>query len=53
MSQSIKPTQRARVSTHRGFVVDAFSPFHCEFNIGSPDEFSEEICMSKIKTYSE
>lgn len=52
MSTSVKPTQRATVSTHRGFVVDKFGPFHVEWSIDDVADFSPEIVADKIGSYS-
>lgn len=39
---SIRPGQRARMSTHRGRILDAMQPFHYKFDISSPSELSRE-----------
>eukprot|EP00457_Paulinella_chromatophora_P006922 gb/GEZN01006942.1/.p1 GENE.gb/GEZN01006942.1/~~gb/GEZN01006942.1/.p1 ORF type:complete len:274 (-),score=63.17 gb/GEZN01006942.1/:259-1080(-) len=49
---TIKTLWKAKLSTHRGFVVDLFAPFHAEFDGDSPSDLSVEIIMNKISSAS-
>lgn len=48
MSQNVNPIKRAKVSTHRGFIISIFSPSHVEFDIGDPSEIDEKSIMEKF-----
>jgi len=48
MSQKISTVERAKMSTHRGFITSLFSPSHVEFDIGDPSEIDEKSVMEKF-----
>lgn len=45
MSPKVSPVKRARVATHRGFILEIFTPSHVEFDIGDPSEISAKLIM--------
>jgi len=48
MSQKVAPTQRAKMSTHRGFVTKLFAPFHVEFGLTDHKDFTRDGVMEKF-----
>lgn len=52
MSQSVSPVNRAKVSTHAGFLKDYFSPVHVDFDLSSRHDINAQIVSEKIGSYT-
>lgn len=49
LSDQVRPTDRAKMSTHMGFVHKLFEPFHLEFSLDTRSDFKLEYVTQKIR----
>lgn len=52
LNPGMSPVLKAKISTHRGFVVSKFRPFHFDFDLDATDDFSEEIVTARVQEVS-
>mmetsp|Transcript_27896 Transcript_27896/g.54924 ORF Transcript_27896/g.54924 Transcript_27896/m.54924 type:complete len:520 (+) Transcript_27896:42-1601(+) len=52
MSSGVSPVNRAKISTHAGFLQDFFSPVHINFDISDAKDISPQIVTDKIGSYT-
>jgi len=51
-SNNIPPLHKAQLGTHRGFVTGLFTPYHNEFILDKPSEFTLDTVMEKVSSTS-
>jgi len=52
LSPGMSPKIKAQISTHRGFVVSKFEPFHLDFDLDASDPFTEEMVTRRVEEVS-